>query len=347
MKRNACYIALSAAMMMLTSCNHKELCFDHDGHVPSYMTDVRVSYDYNWEQPYDGLTDWRADWSSLGFDFGYDSLLPVKPEGIRMSAYNADGTRLETNMSADGEPVYLAPGENSLLFYNNDTEYIIFNDMGSYDEASATTRGRSRSSYKGNPYYVPQSGGKNNETTVSAPDVLFGHYIDSYYQNSNMHPQTLDITMHPLVFTYMIKYEFSHGYEYVALARGALSGMAGSVYLHNGRTSDKAVTILYDCVLKPWGIQAEVKSFGIPDFPNPSYSRGDSDFAVTLEVRLKNGKILNFYFNVTDQMRNQPHGGVIKVEGINISDSEGSGDSSGFDVSVDDWGEYEDVPVEL
>ena len=50
-----------------------------------------------------------------------------------------------------------------------------------------------------------------------------------------------NLTMHPLVFTYLVRYEFSHGVEYVSLARGALSGMAQAVWLNSGHTSDEAV----------------------------------------------------------------------------------------------------------
>ena len=62
---------------------------------------------------------------------------------------------------------------------------------------------------------------------------------------------------------------------------------------------------------------------------------------------LKNGKIVNFNFNITDQMLKQPHGGVITVDGIKISDSDGSSGGSGFDVSVDGWGEFEDVTIDF
>lgn len=332
--------------LVLVSCNHKDLCFNHEEHAPRYATNIAIDYAFDWEQPYDGQTDWLSDWPQLGLGVSYDYFRPTLPEGVRMKAFNADGSRIETNMPPHGEETYLTPGDNSLLFYNNDTEYIIFNDLGSYEEASATTRSRYRSTYSGNPQYLPVRS-KGDEQTVAAPDVLFGHYIDSYIQNRDTKPQQLDFTMHPLVFTYVIRYRFAEGYDYVSLARGALAGMAASVYLHNGRTSDEAVTVLFDCTLETWGIQAVVRSFGIPDFPNPSYSRGDSDFGLTLEVMLKNGNIVDFHFNITEQMLIQPHGGVITVDGIKIAPDQGSSGGSGFDVSVDGWGEFEDVTIDF
>jgi hypothetical protein len=36
---------------------------------------------------------------------------------------------------------------------------------------------------------------------------------------------------------------------------------------------------------------------------------------------------------------------VIVIKGLEITDSEGQGGSSGFDVDVEGWGEYEDIPI--
>lgn len=334
-------------LLALTACDNKDLCFNHFEHASRYATNVSITYERNWEQPYENNTDWQNQWNSLGLGFPYDDLRPGIPEGIRLTSYNEDGVRTDNNIKPLGEEVYISPGINSLLFYNNDTEYIVFNDMESYSQASATTRSRSRSTYMGNPLYKAAEGESGEEVTVSAPDVLYGHYIDAYLQNRVMEPQQLGVSMHPLVFTYLVCYKFEHGYNYVALARGALSGMAGSVYLSNGRTSKDAVTVLYDCTLESWGIMADVHSFGIPDFPNPAYTRTGQTFALNLEVRLLNGKILNFNFDVTEQVAKQPHGGVITVDGINISDEDGKPGGSAFDVTVDGWGEFQDVPIDI
>lgn len=111
----------------------------------------------------------------------------------------------------------MRPGEHSLLLYNNDTEYIVFDDMNSFASAKATTRTRTRASYAGNPYME-----NTVENTVNAPDMLYGNYMENYTAERKIEADELPVTMHPLVFTYLVRYEFSHGLEYVALARGAL-----------------------------------------------------------------------------------------------------------------------------
>ena len=260
-----------------------------------------------------------------------------------MQVYNEDGTNNILNVAPEGDIVRMRPGEHSLLLYNNDTEYIVFDDMNSFASAKATTRVRTRASYAGNPYM-----GNAIENTVNAPDMLYGNYIENYTAERKTEVDELPVTMHPLVFTYLVRYEFSHGLEYVALARGALAGMAGAVWLNSGRTSEEAATILYDCTMEDFGAQACVHSFGIPDYPNENYTaRAERCYGLNLEVRLKNGKVKSFDFDVTDQVAAQPQGGVIVVSGIEISDEDGTEGGSGFDVNVGDWGEYEDVELPL
>lgn len=323
----------------LTSCEHKELCFDHEPHAMKYHALVDPTWDLRWEQ--DGLK-WQSEWpDTLGMT--YESLNPSVPDGLRMLTYEADGTYSITNLPADGGEVQFTKGEHSLTFYNNDTEYIVFDDLASYASAKATTRTRLRSSYVGNSLTDSKA-----DNTVAPPDMLFGHYIPSYTPEKAVEADYMPVTMRPLVFTYLIRFEFSHGLEYVSLARGELAGMAEAVYLNSGKTSEEDATLLYDCTVESFGAQAIVRSFGIPGYPNPSYTKADKKYGLSLEVRLKNGKTLPHYeFDVTDQVTSQPHGGVIIVKGLEVSDKDGKEGSSGFIVDVDDWGEYKDIDLEL
>ncbi len=326
----------AAIIATLTSgCDHKELCFDHLDHAPRYNVSISASYNLVWEIPYRNQTDWLHNWdSSMGV--AYESLNPAIPDGLRVVSYTGNSIPHSFNIPAEGSGITLPKGYQSLLFYNNDTEYIMIVDEDSYALAMATTRARTRQSYK-----------RDNEFTVAPPDMLFGNWKDDFVNLANSTPETIPVTMHPLTFSYMIRYEFSHGIEYVALARGALAGMAQGVYLHSGVNSDSPATLLFDCEVKPWGIETVVKSFGLPGFPNVDYHRATSDFTLNLEVLLKNGKILSFDADVTTQMSIQPYGGVIYAGPFEIPDDIGTNNSSGFAVSVDDWGDEQDVDIML
>lgn len=347
MKKTRCMIRhiplLAGILALFPSCEHKDLCFDHLEHAMKTQVLVETEYEREWQWTYDGGTDWASypAWQET-FGMEYDDLRPAIPGGLRVQVYNGDGSNNIVNIAPGGGIVHMAEGEHSLLFYNNDTEYIVFDDMQSYVTARATTRTRTRSSYTGNSYME-----NRDEHTVNSPDMLYGNYMESYTAWRAQEPEELPLTMHPLVFTYLIRYEFRQGLQYVALARGALAGMAESVYLNSGRTSGKEATVLFDCTPEPFGVQALVRSFGVPDFPNGHYARTERKYALNLEVRLKNGKRKSFDFDVTGQVKAQPRGGVIIVRDIEIPDSEGTEGGSGFDVDVDDWGEYEDIELPL
>lgn len=335
---------LAGMMTILSSCEHKELCFDHPEHAPKSQVLVEAKYEQEWQYTYEDGTDWAAypAWQET-FGMKYDDLCPDIPDGLRVQVYNEDGSNNIVNIAPEGGIVPMREGEHSLLFYNNDTEYIVFDDLKSYVSARATTRSRTRSTYLGNSY-----SNNRNVNTVNSPDMLYGNYMESYVAKRTQEPDVLLVTMHPLVFTYLIRYEFSNGLEYVALARGALAGMAESVYLNSGRTSEEEATVLFDCTMEDFGPQALVRSFGVPDFPNEHYTaRAERKYALNLEVRLKNGKMKSFDFDVTDQVKAQPQGGVIVVKDIEIPDEEGMEGGSGFDVDIEDWGEYEDIELPL
>ncbi|MDE7069773.1 MAG: DUF5119 domain-containing protein [Alistipes sp.] len=323
------------AAALLGGCR-KDLCYNH-----YREAQIATGWECVWERDYG--RGWAAKWDAGDFGVEYLSLAPGRASGVSVIDYDAGGRATQNFFAPDGGTTVLAEGPHSFLFYNNDTEYIVFNDMASSPAASATTTSRSRASFVN-----PHAG----ERTVNAPDVLYGAFLEDVPAVELHQSIELAATLRPLVYTYLIRYRFDQGAEHVSLARGALSGMAESVYLRDGRTSDRAATVLYDCTLAEWGVQAVVKSFGVPGFPDEYYNPRAGEqtpsrsYALNLEVRLRNGKTKSFEFDITDQMRDQPRGGVIVVGGLAISEEE-IGSDSGFDVTVEDWGDYEDIDLPL
>lgn len=330
---------LAFLAMFLSSCQHKELCFNHREHAFRYHVNIDADYRQDWEENH-GYTDWQISWPDHYMP--YDNLRPKKPGGLRVVNTNSDGESNIHNIEADGGVVTLYEGVNDILLYNNDTEYIVFSRSDNGATTRATTRTRTRSSFRPSKY------AHENEESMTPPDMLYARYYQGYYAEKVLEPELLDITLQPLVFTYKIRYEFDEGLNYVAMARGALSGMAISVLMNTGETSDVSSTLLYDCELKDYGVGALVNSFGIPAFPNVNYvTKGPAKHALTLELLLKNGKMVTLDYDVTEQVQLQPHGGVIVVSGIVIKSEDGSQGSGAFDVYVNDWGEYEDIYLPL
>ena len=332
-------LAICAAGVMvagMTSCR-KELCYNH-----FRTAAVALDWEQEWERDYgmSHATTWDLDLH--GFDYG--TLRPDIPEGVTMITYTDDDSPRETYMDTKGADINLGePGEHTLLFYNNDTEYIVFSDMASLAEARAYTTSRSRATLATLEAMYP------TVRSTNPPDILYASY-ESQLPAIGLHESTpLPVTMQPLVYTYVIRYEFEYGIQHVALARGALAGMAESVYLRNGVTSEESSIILYDCDIKPYGCEAHVRTFGVPGFPDEFYgrsevSRADRPYTLNLEVRLQNGKSFEFNYDIADQILSQPRGGIIRISGIRIEDEQSFSDS-GFDVEVSDWGEHEDIDL--
>ena len=344
-------IAVLAVMTCATSCVHKDLCEDHRAHAHRYHIQIIADYRYDWEeQIYDEATDWEYRWPDE-FTLSYDELRPTKPSGLRVVNYNEAGTSNNLhNIKPDGGVITLYEGLNDMLFYNNDTEYIIFSRSGTDATTRATTRTLTRTEYVASAFAV------EGERTVTPPDMLFANYVEDYLPEKVVEPTPFEITLQPLVYTYKIRFEFVDGLEYASSAVASLSGMAESVELNTGETSEESATILFDDLkiiytneAKDEGyIRAVVKSFGTPAFPHPNYpTRTDVTHGLKLEVRLRNNTVWTADVDVTDQVQLQPHGGVIIVKDLLIKKEDAMQGSGGFEPTVDEWGPTEDIPLPL
>lgn len=330
-------IAVALILLPMLAACRKDICYDH------YPTmDVSFTWEREWERDY-GL--YHLDgWDHEYFGSHYDGLRPEIPEWVTLVSYFNDGTYRESYIEPEGGRMMMDTREtNSMLLYNGDTEYIILSDMASQYEARASATQRSRSTIS---YVAERHPGAR---TTNPPDKLFSAYVSNVPQIANHELKAFPVKMQPLVYTYMISYEFEYGLQHVALARGALGGMAESVYLRDGRTSEQTAIILFDCDIADGKCITQVRSFGIPGFPDEYYGRTDTDpsgrtYTLNLEVMLKNGKLHEFNYDVTDQMAKQPRGGVLKISGLRIEDAENLEDS-GFSVDVEDWGSHKDIDL--
>ena len=333
--------AVLLLMVPLAGSCRKELCYNHFRAVS-----IGLEWEQEWERDY-GMNH-SSNWNAVYHGLGYDELRPERPEWVNLIQYTATGLQTETYLYPEGGDVKIDNDESqSFLLYNGDTEYIILSDMVSAPQARASATGRSRSSLQEVKDKYPGS------RTTNPPDVIYSAYVNKVPSVGLHEILPVPIKMQPLVYTYVINYEFEYGLHNVALARGALGGMAESVYLMNGKTSEETAIILYDCSLTDTGCRAYVKTFGVPGFTDEYFGQLSSKsreqmFTLNLEVRLTHGRYYEFTYDITDQILNQPRGGVIKVSGIRIEDDWNPCEGSAFDVGVDDWGDREDIdlPVE-
>ncbi len=323
-----------AMMPILVSCR-QELCYDHFPEI-----NLQLAWEREWERDYGHHHSVNWDTDHYGFD--YETLKPDMPEWVNMINYYDDGHTSEGFLTPDGKRYIVEAGKGgSMLLYNGDTEYIVLSDVASLNDARAAATSRSRSSLSA-MYEKYQ-----NSRTTNPPDILYAAFIENMPGLKNHDRHDMPVKMQPLVYTYVINYEFEYGLQHVVLARGAIGGMAESVYLRTGVTSEQTSIILFDCDVKSTGCRANVRSFGVPGFPDAYYGRtgersDDRPYTLNLELRLRNGKTIEYDYDITDQLKNQPRGGVITVSGIRVEDQEDYSES-GFDVDVTDWADASDI----
>lgn len=334
-------IALVVAMFTLVSaCQRTELCYDH-------YPKANLSFDWEqeWERDYGKAHS--VNWDASYHGFTYDELRPATPEWINLIRFRDNIKDTEHYLKPDGgEVVIKEKGNHSFLLYNGDTEYIIISDIASVSDARASATPRSRGSLN---YIIERH---PDTRSANPPDVLYSAYIENVPQIPVHQANPLPVKMQPLVFTYVVRYEFEYGLQHIIMARGALAGMAESVYLRSGRTSDEPIIILYDCDIKDYGCEAHVHSFGVPGLPDDYYGRAQEEtpsgpFTLNLELMLSNGTVKEFNFDVADQLRDQPRGGVITVSGIRVEDEENKEPAGDFEVDLSGWNHVDiDFPID-
>lgn len=315
----------------VVSCEQKDLCYDHEPHAHRTQFQLRLSFECEWEYNIENHIDWEQQWKPE-YGIAYEDIAPKEPEGVRVHIYNEDDqTETVRNLTRQHNTIsFNEEGHYDMIFYNNDTEYILFEGFDSFHTAKATTRG-----------------GHVRNAVMNTPDMLFGAFVDSIFVERQAVPDTLDVVLRPLVYTYLLRFEVTKGAGLIKHADGVLSGMATGVHLSKGHTTTSTGLLTFECTMQgDYGVQALVRSFGIPGYPTPHYSRGYEEtypHELYLNVSLTNGKTQSFKYDITEQMRKQPHGGVILIQDMEIEENSTGGGA--FNVGVDGWGEIVHVPL--
>lgn len=341
MRRTPLYMALYAATLLLLGGCRKDLCYDHPDHAFSVQVNLTATWEQEWERSYQ--TDWQSVWNPA-WPQRYDDLRPDVPTGIRARIYTGGTAENEGNLSPEGGRLYMNEGTHDLLFYNNDTEYIVFNDIAALASASATTRSLTRGAFE-----ALHAG----ERTVNQPDMLYGAYIGSYEALPTQETVGLPVRLQPLTYTYLVRYEFQQGFQYVALARGALAGMAESVYLNDGHTGPEAATVMFDCTLRDYGPEATVKSFRHSRLPPATTTATHPHHGTLLPPQSRSASAQRRDEDLRVRCDGPSEGPAPWRRDYRLRRpchhrrGSAAGFDSGFDIDVEGWGDYIDIPLPL
>lgn len=326
-KRAITYFLIFILAYFSAACDHKELCIHQPGDpyaaIPFYV--IADQYEDTDPDTTDPL-----------------QLRPL-PTGFRMTEYIEQGTPYTDNLPTEGGQTYMADGDRPLLFYNNDTHSILIDGTDSYANATATTRTRTRGSYRGSPF--ARQG--EPETLLSQPDWLWGTYRPAYNQQRD--GDTLHITMHSLVHVYKVIVHCTEGIDDIQLARGAFYGLTTGVWLGTGTNRSETATLLFDFERpdQQGELAARLTTFGLPDYPHRDYTRAGDHFALNIETKVTGGYLVSRDYDITDQVLAQPLGGYIHIYDYRITpdDLKPARESGAIQVTVEGWGDYTEVEI--
>lgn len=331
-------LTIATSLLLLPGCR-QELVYEDIENSP-----YRLNLDLEWELDWEVNSDynWADNWGDLGADNDYDYYRPRKPEGVAVILYNElNGNYVfskELHMPASGGSFSIEPTTRAILFFNDDSDYVVINNLGSPHTVTASTGNHTNTSFS--DLHI-------GERKVKQPDLLYGAFIEITEEQIMKGDLPNKVVISPLAYGYVIKYHIEKNLEYVKDATGALAGMAETVNMMTGATSDSKATFVFESEKTSYGIGVQVMTFGVPSSEGVN-SKASSNYSgqhdLRLEIKLTNGKSVKFDHDVTDQIATQPKGGVITITDINIPDDMVGG-NSGFQPDVDEWGENTDIPL--
>ena len=368
-------LLLVLLMACTVACERKPLYLQVPGNLQVETSVYDIKLEIMW-----GL-DWQTRWQYVWDEQEHGKLGYSEPTGVRSTIYSLDDNLSRSNFftqnfSIHGGRISLQGGEwYDLLFYNNGTEYILFESDEHYTYYNASTRSTSRSHYVQRPrtrtfvdYNQPDEFFavfmEKNQVSIDPED-----YTIEYDENGGIvYVSTLNAMLRPHSYIYLVQLLIKNnvdaeGNRIVKGARGiTLSGLAQSVDLYTGINADSLIAVTTEDIKPlqtdrmltfPDGTKqvgdvmaARMLTWGVPAIdPLKVVEEGhtvqlaDSCY-VGVGLTLNNGTVYTIQQNVTKQLEKYPAGGVITIEldaeTVPEAPNPGTG-GGGFDATVKEW----------
>lgn len=317
-----------------------------------------VKIDMLWQT--DWQSKWQVDWdTSLKGELGY-----TKPETFHYNYYSAESGKLvgQRDVASESTRLNLGYGDYKLFTYTKDYENLRVNTSDDYHIVTATT-------IPDNYSELPDSLTKKL-TVYEMPDEIFSMYADVtisdkledyvYVPEENIYLLRINAELEPRVFIYLLQVELLNNKGRIKSSGiFTVSGLAKSVDLMTGQTGTESVAHQFSSVYQELdkqdsGGQASSKQASSPTralsseadaliggrfttFGRPT----DSDEAnmCYLAVKYKSGARVCIPFDITDQIKGLPKGGVINLQ-IDLDQVKvDTGGGGGWNINVGGWDE--------
>lgn len=325
----------------------------------------KVNVDVMWQ------LNWAINWQ---FNWNVSALGPVgynPPASLRMHVFThgPEGepvSHFVHNFVGDETQLEIFVGTHDLLFHNNDSEALLFQQDGDLGHVHSYTR-KLANGLKASTQVltIPQKlAGQTKapseffEPVNLTPDDLFSLYnqnqvitdnLDDYEYIDGKYILRIEGELDPSTFIYLFQIRLLNNDDRVIGSAGgaALTGMSQGVDLMTRQTWEPTASYLMDVYMdKPQDmLGAKVYTFGIPGC-NPYDAASvaaapDGSHYLVLNVSYVNGSNKNISLDITDKIRELPTGGVIDLE-IDVNDfppDESAGGDGGFVALIGDWDE--------
>lgn len=309
---NGCLVAMMTGLL-LTSCQHKELCYDHH----HYQSILAI---FDWSETHD-----------------------ASPSGMVLYFYDVEGKKNVQRFDLEGMNgglIDLTPGVYQVLCYNSDTEYTLFRGTSLFEEHQAYTAIESVNRAFSRDDDYPRPYDSANEDVIACPDMMWGCTLSNVVVEEREGVTEMVFRLHELVALY--SYEIRNVTNVGALESygGLLSGMANYISLGGGATrSSEAASV-------PFVSDKVVGTTLLGDF----YTFGATDSEeipniMTLYVWMRDGQKLYYNFDVTQQVTyaEDPKHVTIIIDGLDLPVPL---EDSGYSTDVDDW-KSDEIDIEM
>lgn len=297
------FLYIGILVCLLTSCEHKDLCYDHP-----LTADLRVVFDWKYAPG-----AWPASMRLYLFP---------ETEGKPLSYEFGNHT---------GGKITVPAGRYRALCMNSDTEFILFRNTGRYENFEAYLADGSF------PRAVPRSGNAAQQSVRSTPDRLWSDHTESLEVFVGRKGQTLILYPKIAVRHYTVEIRNAENLEALVSGEifGSLTGMSGGFMLGTDRPTEEESILPFD--MKSDGkstVTADFYTFGYPQTAETTQN-------LVVYAILGDGKKYSFTYDVTSKIHEarDPMNVHIELDGLPIPkpiDREG-----GFTPDVDEWGVLE------
>ena len=307
---------------IFTSCEHKELCFDH-GHVR-----VPVSVVFDWSHAPEAA-----------------------PKSMSLFLYpKGGGAPLRYEFAGrDGGMASIPIGAYDAVCVNSDTETALFRNtdrMETFEIRTDETELLPGLGIRSDE--APRAEGTETERVFATPEPMWGARTDDVNlvllelraEPSDEEPQTIVLRPEEIVCHYSVEIRNVSNLQYVSAVSGSLSGMSGGVLLASNRPTPDRATLPFATAADSEGITGRWLTFGhCPDADDSGAGAADAlKHNLVVYVLFHSGEKFYYTYDATEKIHaaaDPRHLHIVLDEGLPLPEPDKV--SGGFAPSVNDW----------